>query len=73
MLADKDRIFTNLYGHHDWTLAGARERGAWAGTKEFIDERPRLDHQRGKGFGLAWPWRRRFPDRAQMDLHAQGQ
>ncbi|UJW86077.1 NADH-quinone oxidoreductase subunit NuoF [Devosia sp. SL43] len=37
MLADKDRIFTNLYGHHDWTLAGARERGAWAGTREFID------------------------------------
>ena len=37
MLADKDRIFTNLYGQHDWTLAGARERGAWVGTKEFID------------------------------------
>ncbi|MCS6757744.1 MAG: NADH-quinone oxidoreductase subunit NuoF, partial [Candidatus Devosia euplotis] len=36
MLADKDRIFTNLYGQHDWTLAGARERGAWVGTKEFI-------------------------------------
>jgi NADH-quinone oxidoreductase subunit F len=37
VLADKDRIFTNLYGRHDWTLAGARERGAWVGTKEFID------------------------------------
>ena len=37
MLADKDRIFTNLYGQRDWTLAGARERGAWVGTKEFID------------------------------------
>jgi NADH-quinone oxidoreductase subunit F len=37
VLADKDRIFTNLYGHHDWTLAGARERGAWAGTKEFVE------------------------------------
>ena len=24
MLADKDRIFTNLYGLHDWRLAGAR-------------------------------------------------
>jgi NADH-quinone oxidoreductase subunit F len=23
MLADKDRIFTNLYGFHDWRLAGA--------------------------------------------------
>ncbi len=37
MLADKDRIFTNLYGQGDWGLAGARARGAWAGTKEFID------------------------------------
>ena len=37
MLADKDRIFTNLYGQHDWTLEGARKRGAWVGTKEFID------------------------------------
>jgi NADH-quinone oxidoreductase subunit F len=37
VLADKDRIFTNLYGRHDRTLAGARQRGAWAGTKEFIE------------------------------------
>ena len=37
MLADKDRIFTNLYGHHNWRLEGARERGSWVGTKEFID------------------------------------
>jgi NADH-quinone oxidoreductase subunit F len=37
MLADKDRIFTNLYGQGDWTLAGARARGAWVGTREFID------------------------------------
>jgi NADH-quinone oxidoreductase subunit F len=37
VLADKDRIFTNLYGQGDWTLAGARSRGAWEGTREFID------------------------------------
>src|SRR5438045_2647818 len=24
MLADRDRVFTNLYGDHDWRLAGAR-------------------------------------------------
>ncbi len=36
MLADKDRIFTNLYGHHDWRLAGARKRGAWDGTKALM-------------------------------------
>lgn len=28
MLADKDRIFKNLYGLHDWGLKGARARGA---------------------------------------------
>jgi len=37
MLADKDRIFTNLYGQGDWRLEGARKRGAWSGTKEFIE------------------------------------
>ena len=37
MLADKDRIFTNLYGQHDWGLKGARARGAWDGTKAIIE------------------------------------
>ena len=36
MLADKDRIFTNLYGQGDWHIAGAKSRGAWDGTKEVI-------------------------------------
>jgi NADH-quinone oxidoreductase subunit F len=36
MLADRDRIFTNLYGEHDWHLPGARARGDWDGTKEVI-------------------------------------
>jgi NADH-quinone oxidoreductase subunit F len=36
MLADKDRIFTNLYGEHDWRLAAARRRGDWDGTKDLI-------------------------------------
>ena len=36
MLADRDRVFTNLYGEHDWHLAGARQRGDWDGTKEII-------------------------------------
>ncbi len=38
MLADKDRIFTNLYGRQDWGLTGARARGNWDGTKRFIDQ-----------------------------------
>ena len=36
MLADKDRIFRNLYGLEDWRLAGAQARGAWDGTKKLI-------------------------------------
>jgi len=36
MLADADRIFTNLYGQHDWRLEGARRRGDWEGTKDLI-------------------------------------
>ena len=38
MLADKDRIFTNLYGELDWRLPGARSRGDWDGTKELIQK-----------------------------------
>src|SRR5437773_21973 len=36
MLPDRDRVFTNLYGEHDWRLAGARTRG------EFYNEAQRL-------------------------------
>jgi NADH-quinone oxidoreductase subunit F len=36
MLADKDRIFTNLYGFEDWRLPAARKRGDWDGTKEIL-------------------------------------
>lgn len=35
-LADEDRIFTNLYGRHDWKLKGAMARGDWYKTKEII-------------------------------------
>jgi NADH-quinone oxidoreductase subunit F len=37
MLADKDRIFRNLYGLHDPMLNGARSRGAWDGTKQILE------------------------------------
>ena len=36
MLADADRIFTNLYGQGDWRLDEARQRGDWDGTRELI-------------------------------------
>lgn len=35
-LKDQDRIFTNLYGRHDWRLKGALKRGDWYKTKEII-------------------------------------
>src|SRR6476660_8785379 len=66
MLADKDRIFRNLYGRHDWGLDGARKRGAWAGTKGFIEKgrdwlvnEVKASGQRGRGgagfaTGLKW-------------------
>ena len=38
MLADKDRVFRNLYGQHDWGLKGARARGAWDGTKAILEK-----------------------------------
>ncbi|MEL6791371.1 MAG: NADH-quinone oxidoreductase subunit NuoF [Pseudomonadota bacterium] len=41
MLEDKDRIFTNLYGLHDWGLEGAKQRGAWNGTGSLI----RMGHE----------------------------
>src|SRR5437763_7736911 len=37
-LADKDRIFTNLYGLHSPGLEAARRRGAWDGTKFFLGQ-----------------------------------
>ena len=38
MLHDRDRIFRNIYGFHDVGLKGAISRGAWDGTKFFIDK-----------------------------------
>jgi len=36
MLADKDRIFTNLYGTEDFGLKAARARGDWDDTKDLL-------------------------------------
>ena len=71
MLQDKDRIFKNLYGLHNWRLKAARARGAWDGTKAMIEQGPRGDHQGGEGLGPARPRRRRLPHRPQMVVHAQ--
>ena len=66
MLTDRDRIFTNLYGMHDRSLAGARRRGHWDGTaglirkgREWIIEQVKASGLRGRGgagfpTGLKW-------------------
>src|SRR5438477_3328766 len=66
MLEDKDRIFKNLYGFHDWGLEGARARGAWDGTKDILARgrdalinEMKASGQRGRGgagfpTGLKW-------------------
>ena len=35
-LADRDRVFTNLYGLEDWRLEAARRRGVWDGAAEVV-------------------------------------
>lgn len=66
MLEDKDRIFTNLYGLHDFRLAGARQRGDWDNTKKLLEmgrdgiiEEVKSSGLRGRGgagfpAGLKW-------------------
>ncbi|PCJ75395.1 MAG: NADH-quinone oxidoreductase subunit F [Rhodobacteraceae bacterium] len=66
MLDDKDRIFTNLYGMHDRSLAGARARGHWDGTagyiqngRDWVVDQVKASGLRGRGgagfpTGLKW-------------------
>jgi NADH-quinone oxidoreductase subunit F len=37
MLADRDRIFTNVYGYQPWNLPAARARGDWDNTKALLE------------------------------------
>lgn len=52
MLLDEDRIFKNLYGFHDRSLAGARSRGVWDGTKKILERGPEALVEEIKKSGL---------------------
>ena len=52
MLEDKDRIFTNLYGMDECTLAGARGRGHWNGTADLMRKGPEWIIEQVKASGL---------------------
>jgi NADH-quinone oxidoreductase subunit F len=72
MLQDKDRIFTNLYGMHDRTLAGAKARGHWDGTKDLIGLGRDKIVEIMKASGPARARRRGLSHRPQVVLHAEG-
>ena len=74
MLADKDRIFTNLYGFQPWNLAAAKTRGDWADTKDLMSVGPDalidavkasgLRGRGGAGFptGMKWSFMPKTPN-----------
>lgn len=76
MLADKDRIFTNLYGFQPWNLAAARKRGDWEDTKALLALGPDaivdaikasgLRGRGGAGFptGMKWSFMPKVPNPA---------
>ena len=72
MLDDKDRIFSNLYGLHDWGLEGARRARRLGRHQGDHRQGPRLDHQRDEGVGPARPRRGGISDRPEMVVHAEG-
>jgi NADH-quinone oxidoreductase subunit F len=66
MLADKDRIFTNLYGRQDFGVEAAIKRGDWDGTKKLLELGPEelikqvkesgLRGRGGAGFSTGMKW-----------------
>ncbi|HEX4694044.1 NADH-quinone oxidoreductase subunit NuoF [Sphingomonas sp.] len=61
MLADKDRIFTNVYGFQPWGLKAAQARGDWDNTKALLEigqdaiiDRIKASGLRGRG-GAGFP------------------
>ncbi len=70
-LADKDRIFTNVYGFQEPWLKAARQRGDWDDTAKLMSAARTRSSTRSRRRGFA-PRRRGLPDRHEVGLHAQG-
>lgn len=66
VLAEQDRIFTNLFGEQNCSLEAARKRGDWDGTKKILAmgaerimkevERSELRGRGGAGFYTSKKW-----------------
>ncbi|WP_032112088.1 NADH-quinone oxidoreductase subunit NuoF [Candidatus Paracaedibacter symbiosus] len=75
MLADKDKIFTNIYGSESYTLAAAQKRGDWDKTaaliakgRDWVIEETKRSGLRGRGgagfsTGLKWSFMPKESDR----------
>ena len=80
MLADKDRIFTNLYGYQPWSLKAAQARGDWDDTKalmaagqDAIIEEIKASGLRGRGgagfpTGMKWSFMPKEPQARPAEL-----
>src|SRR3546814_4139176 len=80
-LADKDRIFTNLYGFQPWNLKSAQARGDWDKTKDLmkrgqdaIIEEVKASGLRGRGgagfpTGLKWSFMPKEPRADRSEEH----
>ena len=73
MLADTDRIFTNLYGEHDWGLPGARARGDWDNTAAILARGRDAIIDEMKASGLRGRGGAGFPTGMKWSFMSQGQ
>ena len=71
MLADKDRIFTNLYGLNTRDLKGAKSRGAWDGTGRIIKRGRDWVVEEVKKSGLRGAWGCGLSDGIEMVVYAE--